>query len=131
MPTRDAFATFDKSRDTVRLSWSRVAGATRYHVSVEVFYRFDNQQFIDQTYSAFADTSIAIAGTARTLENDEVFPAGTLAVIQVSAVDDNYYTYYHLKVDPFAGAPPSRLTGAVGVFGSVAAVHQRIYEDIR
>jgi hypothetical protein len=38
--------------------------------------------------------------------------------VTVSAVDVNYYDYYRAQSDPFAGAPPSHLTGAVGVFGA-------------
>jgi len=31
-------------------------------------------------------------------------------------VDVNYYDYYRSQSDPFAGAAPSHLVGAVGVF---------------
>ena len=73
---------------------------------------------------------MTIAGTARTLDDDPVFASGFRAVVVVSAVDDNYYTYFRTTVDPFAGAPPSKLTGALGVFGSIAPVVIRQY-DVR
>jgi hypothetical protein len=31
----------------------------------------------------------------------------------------NYYDYYRAQSDPFAGAAPSHLVGAIGVFGAV------------
>jgi hypothetical protein len=51
-----------------------------------------------------------------------VFVAGSAAVVYVHAVDDNYYAYYQPTADPFAGAPPTRLTGGFGVFGSVSEI---------
>ena len=120
---------FHRETDTLRLEWKRVPRAARYEVAVESFVRAGNTGF-NQLYSTFADTSITIGGKARTLENDLVF-AGEVATIVVSAVDDNYYTYYHASVDPFAGAPPSRLTGAIGVFGAMVPIVNRTYQDVR
>jgi len=45
----------------------------------------------------------------------------------VRVVDENYYEYYRRVTDPLSGAAPSRLTGAAGVFGSVAPVKKRVY----
>jgi hypothetical protein len=50
---------------------------------------------------------------------DPVFPRGRPVEVLVSAVDMNYYDYYRAQSDPFAGAAPSHLVGAIGVFGAV------------
>jgi hypothetical protein len=130
----ETFRFFDRERDTVRLAWPRVAGVRSYQVAV----RSRDQQggnfedfFILSTFRQFVDTSVTIAGTARTFENDAVFPIGAIVNIVVVAVDANYYEYFHPTVDPFAGAPPGKLTGAIGVFGSIAPVMRRGYAEVR
>ncbi|MFL5616289.1 MAG: hypothetical protein ACJ796_21665 [Gemmatimonadaceae bacterium] len=107
-------AVFFKLRDTLRLSWPRVPGAAAY----EVVVRSGGE------YRTFTDTSIVLPGTALTIAGDDVFLFTSPTDIVVSAVDRNYYDYYRAQSDPFAGAAPSRLTGAVGVFGSIAPVLQ-------
>jgi hypothetical protein len=131
LPVREDRPFLERARDTVRLDWAPVPLAARYEVAVMAVHRTGGGQIREITYREFADTSITIAGTARTLENDAVFPLGARAAILVSAVDDNYYSYYKLHVDPFAGAPPSRLSGAVGLFGAIAPVYDLIYADVR
>jgi hypothetical protein len=104
---------FDRTVDTLRLSWPPVAGARSY----EVFVRSRVS-----TYRVYTDTSIVMAGTTLTTGGDPVFPAGTRVRVIVSAVDPNYYDYYSTQSDPFAGPAPGHLTGAVGVFGSIAPI---------
>ncbi|HKN65259.1 MAG TPA: DUF4249 family protein [Gemmatimonadaceae bacterium] len=104
---------FDRTIDTLHLSWPRVAGARSY----EVFVRSRVS-----TYRVFTDTSIVMAGTTLTTGGDPVFPAGTRVRVIVSAVDQNYYDYYSTQSDPFAGPAPGHLAGAIGVFGSIASV---------
>jgi hypothetical protein len=102
-----------RARDTLRLSWPRVSGAHSYELNV-------NSPVVD--YRMFADTSVALAGTALTIAGDEIFARGVGAFVLVSAVDANYYDYYRAQSDPFAGAAPSHLKGAVGVFGSLVPI---------
>ena len=128
-PDDIGLSTFNRLRDTLRLSWRRVPGAKSYQVVVRS-YRTQNPGFTESLYSIFADTSATIAGTARTFDDEAIFGFGLRADVVVSAVDDNYYTYFHATFDPFASAPPSRLTGALGVFGSIAPVVIRRY-DVR
>ena len=101
---------FFRARDTLRLSWPRVPGARSYELVIgyqdEVIYR------------VFADTSVSLPGTALTIVGKGVFPVG-IVQYAVEAVDVNYYDYYRMQSDPFAGVAPSHLTGAVGVFGSI------------
>ena len=106
---------FFRLRDTLRLSWPHVPGARSYELILR------SERFGDE-YRTFTDTAIAIPGTALTLAGDEIFPPGAPVNVVVSAVDANYYDYYRAQSDPFAGAAPSHLTGAVGVFGSVAPI---------
>ena len=129
VPQRNTFSNtiqisnFDRDRDTLRLSWARVPLAARYQATFESTIDLGGGfGTLIQRHSIFTDTSLTLAGTARTLDNEAVFPRGALTLIVVSAVDDNYFTYYHPTVDPFAGSPPSRLTGALGVFGSLVHV---------
>lgn len=105
---------FFRDRDTLHLSWAQVAGARRYEVLVEA-------ESSSPQYRVFTDTSVVIPGTVLTILGDRVFDLGTVYVV-VSAVDANYYDYYRAQSDPLAGAPPSNLTGAVGVFGSIVPI---------
>jgi hypothetical protein len=107
---------FFPRRDTLRLAWPRVPGAASYEVLILSHF--------DREYRAFADSSFTLAGTALTLAGDEIFSSGDDAVVVVSAVDANYYDYYRSQSDPFAGAAPSHLTGAMGVFGSIEPILQ-------
>jgi hypothetical protein len=128
-PDDVGLSSFNRLRDTLRLSWKRVPGAKSYQVTVRTFPP-QNQAEARSIYTIFTDTSVTIAGTARTFDNDPVFAPGLRAAVVVAAVDDNYYTYFRPTVDPFAGVAPSRLTGALGVFGSIAPVVIRRY-DVR
>lgn len=103
---------FYRLRDTLRLGWPRVSGARSYELVI--------QRHVLSEYRTFFDSSLAVPGTALTITGDPIFPAGVNVDVAVSAVDPNYYDYYRAQSDPFAGAAPSHLTGAVGVFGSVA-----------
>ena len=105
---------FLRLRDTLRLSWPRVSGARSY----EVILRSRSLGL----YRTFTDTSVVLPGTTFTLDGDMVFPPGDQVSVLVSAVDANYYDYYRAQSDPFAGVAPSHLTGAVGVFGSIAPI---------
>jgi hypothetical protein len=103
--------TFRRLQDTLRLSWPRASGARSYEVIIRS-PRSDE-------YRIFADTSIVVPGTQLTVNGDPVFPRNRPVEVLVSAVDMNYYDYYRAQSDPFAGAAPSHLVGAVGVFGAV------------
>jgi len=106
--------------DTIRVRWPSVAGARSYEVRV-------TSPKLDP-YVVFGDSAIDIPTVARTLTNDPVFPSATTATLVVSAVDDNYYEYYRGAPDPFAGSPPSRLEGGLGVFGAIVPLRiVRVY----
>jgi hypothetical protein len=112
--TLDTTRIFFRRRDTLRLSWPHVPGAASYEVIIRMPFG---------EYRTFADTSFEMAGTALSIAGDEIFSAGQDAEVLVSAVDANYYDYYRSQSDPFAGAAPSHLSGAVGVFGSIAPIY--------
>jgi hypothetical protein len=132
IPNIDFVTRLNRSQDTVFMSWSPMQGAARYQVAVHNTVVIPNgPSFEEQTMRTFTDTSVTIAGTARTLDNDPVFYGGGSAAVHAVAVDDNYYAYYKLNIDPFAGAQPSRLTGALGVFGSVVPVKRRQYLNVQ
>ena len=116
---------FSRSKDTLRLAWPRVAGARAYYVTIQNEFNRAGQLILGTFYTNFADTSVVLSGVLKTLDNDAAFQEGAFATVLVSAVDDNFYTYYHAQVDPFAGAPATRLSGGLGVFGSVVPILQR------
>lgn len=101
---------FRRLQDTLRLTWPRVSGARSYELVLDRGAG---------TYRTFTDTAVSLPGTLRDIEGNEVFPSGALVDATVLAVDSNYYDYYRAQSDPLAGTPPSHLTGALGVFGSV------------
>lgn len=101
---------FDRYRDTLRLSWPRAPRGGSYELVIKTY---------QDEYRTFFDSSIVVPGTALTIAGNPVFLPGSVSIL-VSAVDENYYEYYRSQNDPFAGTPPDHLTGAVGVFGSIA-----------
>lgn len=107
--------TFFRLRDTLRMSWSPVPGAASYEVIIR-------RSRSGGEYRSFADTIFSLPGDALTIAGDEILPRGEDVTIVVSAVDVNYYDYYRSQSDPFAGAAPSHLSGAVGVFGSILPI---------
>ena len=113
-PIVDGPRVFLRMSDTLRLRWAPVLGASSYEVVVSSFGSI--------TYRAFADTTVVIPGTALTIGGDLILPPSGRLRVTVAAVDKNYYEYYRAQSDPFAGAPPSHLLGAVGVFGSIAPI---------
>ena len=102
---------FFRLRDTLRLGWPHVRGTRSYEVVIS--------PYLSSQYRTFFDTTVAVPGTALTVTGDPIFLRGTMNVV-VSAVDENYYDYYRGQSDPFASGTPTHLTGAVGVFGSIA-----------
>jgi len=118
---------FRRSRDTLRLAWPRVPGAKSYFVTIRG-QRHIGFSARSERYSTFADTTLTVAGDAEWFGSDPVFIPQDSVTVLVAAVDDNYYTFYHTIVDPFAGAPPTRLTGAIGVFGSLVPLITQRYK---
>lgn len=105
---------FNRLRDTLRLAWPSVPGARSYQILI--------RSARTERYRNFSDTSFVLAGTALNVNGDTVFAPGRTTAVSVSAVDLNYYEYYRAQSDPFAGAAPTHLIGAAGVFGSSAPV---------
>jgi hypothetical protein len=120
--TQPPATTFRRETDTVHVTWSAVPGASTYEVQFWAVYDA-NSRF--RTHSVFAKSAVSFAGTARSLDDRDIFPVQLPMNVVVLAVDVNYYEYYRLLADPFIGAPPSRLTGGIGVFGSVVPISLR------
>lgn len=120
--TQPPVESFDRERDSLHIAWAAVPGARTYEVQVWASF---NPESRFRTHSVFASGSITLPGTARTLDDGDVFLEGPTTTVVVLAVDVNYYEYYRMLADPFIGAPPSRLTGGIGVFGSVVPIAYR------
>lgn len=125
--------TIDRTRDTVSLQWPRVAGARSYQVFV---------RSTASTYTLFADTSVALPGTAQSLYGNSArctaesipsaiacsfaFVSGLTSQLAVIAVDENYFDYYRGTSDlSTATGLVMHLDGGIGVFGSVVTIATR------
>jgi hypothetical protein len=107
------------ARDTLRLSWPRVPGASSYEVRV---------QSKSAVYAMFADTNVVLPANLRSFAGTPVFTSLTTNVVVVSAVDAAYYQYYRTSSDEFTGATvQGNLSGAEGVFGSLVIVATRTF----
>lgn len=112
-----AILPFDPATDTLRLNWPAVAGAAGFEVRV---------QSTAGVYALFADTSVTLPGSLRSIEGKPVFANGLDHQVIVSAVDAGYYAYYRTNSDEFTGATVrGNLVGAEGVFGSLVVVMVR------
>lgn len=113
--------TFDRSADTLSMSWPAVPQARGYEVRIESPYG---------PWIAFTDsTHIALTGTLRNLAADNLpalFQPGFRQPVTVSAVDANMYDYYRSSNDAFTGAGiVNRVSGGTGVFGSLVIISRR------
>ena len=114
-------------QDTVRMAWPVRTTTTRYWVHVHSKNPFDQVVTEDVEYSFFAERELMLPWDARTPFDEPLFTRDHRVTIVVAAVDENFYQYYRTRLDPFSSAPPSRLTGAIGVFGSVTPLMMRRY----
>jgi hypothetical protein len=75
----------------------------------------------------FADTSIALPGTAADIDGSPLaFVSGLTHQLAVIAVDQNYFDYCRRTADVFTGGGLiMHLDGGIGVFGSVVTVATR------
>jgi hypothetical protein len=123
---------FDPATDTLRLAWPRATGARAYEVRIipqpdstgspinapgGSYYFFPGDSFL-----AYVDTSVVVAGTARVRGAPVFFPGGRYEVV-VSAVDDHYYEYFSHDSDRYTPtALPTSLRGGAGVFGAIVPI---------
>ena len=103
----------------------RVPGAAGYRILSSARHALA-PEFFFTVQGVFTDTAVALPGTLETFEGEgDLFPSGMSVDLVALAGDGNYTTDYRTAADPFAGAPPSRLSGgAVGVFGSVVPIRR-------
>jgi hypothetical protein len=119
--TATAADTFNRSVDTLSLSWPSSPRAPAYQVRVE------NP---DGAWSSFTDsTRVALTGGLRNPDETRlphVFIPGLRQLVTVTAVDANMYDYYRTSNNSFVGyGAVSRVSGAYGVFGSAVTVVRR------
>ena len=119
-------ALFNRSSDTLSLTWNRAASARGYQVRIESPYG---------PWIAYTDsTHIALTGTLRNLLADRLpnlFVPGFRQLVTVSAVDSNTYDYYRSSNEAFTGVGiVSRISGAMGVFGSQVTIARRTVDVV-
>ena len=118
--------TFDREGDTLRLEWSPVELTERYALQIS------SPRGI---FEVFSDaSSIRLPGTLRNIfirDSPSVFIAGFQQVINIAAVDSNYFDYFRSRNDPFTGTGIiNHLQGATGVFGVYVPLQSRTFEII-
>jgi hypothetical protein len=111
--------TFNRDHDSVVVAWKRVAAARAYAVRVESPFG---------PFFLFTDSlRFRLTGELRNLfapDLQRVFIPGFRQDILVAAVDSNFFDYYRTNNDPFTGSGIiSRLSGALGVFGSMVTLN--------
>lgn len=106
---------FDRTSEELLIEWPATTGARSYFVRIETPYG-PRAFFTDSTH-------IRLTGSLRNIDIDElprVFIPGFSQAVTVSAVDSNYYDWYRTHNDIFSGTGlVNRVTGGIGVFGSV------------
>lgn len=111
-------ATFNRSVDTLAMSWPASPRAPAYQVRVENPWG---------AWSSFTDsTRVALTGALRNPDVatlPRVFLPGYRQLVTVTALDANMYDYYRTTNNSFVGyGAVSRVNGAFGVFGSAVTV---------
>lgn len=106
---------FDRSADTIALSWPASPGARAYLVRVET-------PFGPRTFFT-AETSVRLTGALRNADVSSlphVFIPGFPQAVTVSAVDSNFYDWYRTSNDELSGTGLiNRVQGGLGVFGAL------------
>ncbi len=111
---------FDRSRDTVTITWPVVAGGARsYMVRIET--PFGPRVFFTDS------SSIRLTGGLRNVDVTSltrVFIPGFPQAVTVSAVDSNFYDWFRTENNPLSGTGlVNRVEGGIGVFGSLVRLH--------
>lgn len=106
---------FDRSRDTLNLTWPAVPGARSYYVRIES--PFGPSSFFTES------TRVRLSGELRNADLrtlPHVFIPGFPQSVTVSAVDSNFYDWYRSRNDALSGSGlVNRVQGGFGVFGSL------------
>jgi len=107
--------TFERSSDSVELTWPAVAGARAYWVRIET--PFGPRFFFTDS------TRLRLTGELRNTQATglpRVFIPGFRQPVTVSAVDSNYYDWYRSRNNSVSGEGlVDRVSGGFGVFGSL------------
>lgn len=119
-----AVRSFDRDRDTLRLSWRSVPDARRYLLR------------IDSPFGPFflfaRETALQLPGTMQNLfahDFPRVFIPGFRQRVVLGAVDINFFDYYRSRNDEFRGAGLiNHLDGGTGLFGAFVTLETRTLE---
>ena len=110
-----AVGPFNRETDTLNLEWQSAEKERTYLIRVNS---------PRGPYHMFTDSqTIRLPGSLRDFFADNlppVFVAGFDQILQVSAIDTNFYDYYRSSNNPFSGTGLiNRLVGGTGLFGSL------------
>jgi hypothetical protein len=113
--------TFNRTTDTLELSWPDPSTGAAYQVRIE------NPNI---GWSSFTDsTRVHLNGGLRNPDDPKlgrVFLPGFQQSLSVTAIDANLFDYYRTLNNSFVGyGTISRVKGAMGVFGSAVMIQQR------
>ena len=126
LPDTFGLSLFDRERDTLRLEWAPVEGTRRYALQISS---------PRETFELFTDeNAIRLPGDIRNVFVKDVprlFIPGFRQVINIAAVDSNYFDYFRSRNDPFTGSGIiNHLQGATGVFGAYLPLQTRTFEIV-
>ena len=111
---------FDRTTDTLRITWEPVAYAAAYELVIENAY---------SNFRIFTEsTTVRLTGLLRNVDAEgfpSAFLPGFTQRISVIAVDTNYYDYYRSRNGLRGRGLVNRIAGGYGVFGAGAPVLER------
>jgi hypothetical protein len=114
-------ADFNRSADTLRLSWSAVAHAAAYELVIENPY---------SNLSVFTEsTTVRLTGLLRNIDAEgfpSAFLPGFSQRVSVFAVDTNYYDYYRSRNGSRGRGLVNRVTGGYGVLGATSLIRSQV-----
>ena len=118
--------TFNRTSDTVTVTWPASPGARSYFVRVESPYG---------PFTLFTDsTHVRLPGLLRNADAarlPRVFIPGFQQEITVSAVDSNFYDWFRTSNGVFTGTGVvNRVTGGIGLFGGLTRLRRLDYQVI-
>jgi hypothetical protein len=119
--TTGVTTTFNRTSDTLALSWPTTPAAPAYQVRIESPFG---------AWVGFTDRAgVALSGDLRNPTNADishVFIPGFQQLVSVSAVDANLYDYYRSSNNSFVGSGIiNHVNGGLGVFGSIVPIQRQ------
>ncbi len=129
----DSLATLNRDRDTLRVWVEAIEGRLlQLEARRSGMLDITGIEVIEPGAKIFADTTaVSLPGDVTDVfargAGDDVFRAGRYYALTVALADSNYFDFARSRNNPFTGRGfINRLSGGVGVFGSLVATSTRL-----